>query len=291
MKKILLSILLFFISVPAFSQLAYITFEQDSPDSLIVTDSSNLWEIGIAHKTFLNTDSNNNHVIVTDTSGFYPNNIHSSFIIKPFCCFQASAGIRLEFKSKMDADTLRDGGYVEFSIDEGYTWTNVKYDNSFFVDTYLPDTLLNGEYGFTGKTDWRTVDFNYCFFSYQPVSIMYRFTFVGDSIDNSREGWMIDDLTLNGEACEGIQEINTNYHFSSVFPNPVSNTSFLKIQNQNSLISQVDFYDALGRKISTLNSLHQSNLPLSKDKFGEGIFFYRVELSNHKTDSGLFVVQ
>ena len=102
---------------------------------------------------------------------------------------------------------------------------------------------------------------------------------------------MIDDITIGVTNCEGIQEVHFPNQFSNIFPNPVSDISFLQIQNQNSLINQVDFYDALGRKISTLNHPHQSTIPVSREKFGEGIFFYRVGLSNHKTDSGSFVVQ
>ena len=296
MKKSLLVVSLLLYFQNCFCQTWLIDFE--SPDTLISIDSSagNIWQIGSPHKSLIDSSFNGTNAIVTDTINYYPPNNKSIFLLKlpsPFV-LNGNVGIQLDLNYKLDSDTLRDGGSIEVSFDNGSNWINLFYASSYSGanSSSLDDILFDGTHGISGNraSMWNSFERTTCLVSNQD-SVIFRFTFRSDSIDNGREGWLIDNIMATVIICEGIQEINTNYHFSSVFPDPVSNTSFLQIKNQNSLISQVDFYDVLGRKISSLIHPDQSDIAISKEKFDEGIFFYRVELSNHKVDSGTFVVQ
>ena len=113
---------------------------------------------------------------------------------------------------------------------------------------------------------------------------------LGIAIQKGRTGKFVSKETIMKKLSRWWLSSST-YHFSSVFPNPVSNISFLQIQTQNNPIKQVDFFDQLGRKISTVNSPNQFRIPINKEKFSDGIFFYRIRLLNGTTDSGSFIVE
>lgn len=287
MKKIILLFgpILFLQNV--FGQTFLIDFESPNPAVSIDTTPGNLWQIATPQKSFIN--SVYNKVIITDSVNFYPPNNQSSFILKIPASYITGGTLLISLSYIIDTDTLRDGGTIDYSVDGGVDWYQ---GNNFDFGQIFPDMLYDGSFGLSGRSDWTSLSFFACnIWSSNNDSLWLRFTFKSDSINNQRDGWAIDDISVQYIDCGGVQEINTNYHFSSVFPNPVSNTSLLQIKSQNSFIRRVDFYDALGRRVSSPDHPHQNNIPISKEKFGEGIFFYHVELANHERDSGTFVVQ
>jgi hypothetical protein len=291
-KKIFFLFLLSILSIPSFSQCDWFSdFEPGYPDFSIIPDSTHLWQVGLANKNFLNTVLDSDHIIITDTLADYPNNVNSSFTIFPFCYLVGDQATLLTFDIKIDADTLRDGLYIEFSLDGGFIWTNIKYDSwAPYNDTELSDTLANGEYGFSGREE-KSVGFASCVSYNVTGPIMFRFNFISDSIDNHREGCMIDNISVTHLQCEGIEEITGNYHFSGVYPNLVSNISFLQIKNQNQKIKSIQFFSSLGMLEKTISQPYQNNFPILKKDFSPGIYFYRIQLVNGKMDEGKFLVK
>ena len=193
-----------------------ITFENQRDYLRIDTSARNIWVIGTPAKEFLNAAYSGGKGIITDSAGYYPAENHSFFELvlvegeEPFDVDYYSFGI--EFRHRYDTDTLRDGGYITISYDNGHTWTNIIHDTlgpycltpSPWVGKNLyscADSLATGENGFSGRSDgWVTTSFDWRMCMVKNTSIfdttILRFNFVSDSIDHSKEGWLIDDIRL-----------------------------------------------------------------------------------------------
>jgi hypothetical protein len=155
--------------------------------------------------------------------------------------------------------SLTDYGYIDFSPDKGGTW-------------YRADTSINNGYcsfgavqelpTFTGNSNgWK--HFYYCLQVPFPVAngdtILYRFTFISDSIQTNKDGLMFDNLHFE-DWTEGIQEVQNN-RLISISPNPtsdeliihrtkVSNNSRIQILNYTGQVLY-DNSDFIGEPINT----------------------------------------
>lgn len=243
MNKLLLFLFCSF-SLLTYGQFEYpfdtLDFESPYEYILLNSDSANLWQIGAPQKSWLNTPTSGVNAIVTDTVAFYPNNNHSYFDLQIGFFNHPAFDINcfVMFSHKLDSDTLHDGGYLTTSMDYGETWNdvftplnfdfvldNIQYDGfNFYIQN--EDTLFNGESGFSGKRDWETTFIGWTVYLVEPPvlsppvtdTLLVRFNFISDSLDNQREGWMIDDIILGSVRNSSIGE---NEPFvKSVFPNP-----------------------------------------------------------------------
>ena len=104
---------------------------------------------------------------------------------------------------KLDLDTSFDGAIVEYSTDSGSTWQNVfnnPYVYNFYgFDTTTADSLVTGDYAFSGTDSvWRDIwlCFDYSFL-WNLDTFTLRYRLVSDSVDNQKEGWMIDNFRFH----------------------------------------------------------------------------------------------
>lgn len=249
-------------------------FDTTCSNIYIDTTSSNLWEIGNPHKTIFNSSINGDKVIITDTSLNYPINSKSNFILRTKYNY-AYHDIIISFRHRYDTDTLVDGGYIEVSVDNGINWNNVIEPNMpFFYMNFLSenfysfgDRLTNNQFGFSGySSDWIESKFQIIFS--HPIrqeldTILFRFNFISDSIDNNREGWIIDDFKIQyAEFMGGIGEKN-NYINEMIYPKPNSGTFTVKL-NEQMEVQELKLLDELGRTVKTLDAKSQKfelNLP------------------------------
>ncbi len=289
MRNTLLFLFLTILSNETIAQSIEISFDTISQFVIIDTAANNTWQRGITEKCFFGNYWSDHKSMVTDTLNAYPSNNLSTFIFKfPFFVGDV-LGFYLGIDMRLDADSLRDGGYVEYSIDNGSTWYNLREISS--NPNLFTDTLLGGIYGATGIRY-----FDPCFSGYYCMTEgsgypEFKFVFKSDSSDNHRCGWAIRSLYASIAICEGIEEINTNYHFASVFPNPVVNTSLLQINNENKKIISVEFFNSLGTNVKSFSNLHASTIQIPRKDFSNGVYLFRVQLADGKTDAGTFVVQ
>lgn len=228
MKRFFLSLTLTFIAATSFGQGVWgIDFEVITVLDRVLVDTihdpNNIWQIGHPNKLIFNTAYSNPNAIVTDTLGFYPTNDTSSFTI----IHLASLGWVLNYPKVdiggwyyVNSDTLTDYGYIDFSTDLGNTW--YKADSSEGSCSWGAVEELPT---FTGNSNgWK--HFYYCltpqseFPIDQGDTILYRFTFISDSVQTNKEGLMFDDLHFEDWA-EGIEEFQ-NDNLISIFPNPTS---------------------------------------------------------------------
>lgn len=291
MKKILLSISLTLVAASLFAQPTWdIDFENTTWLYRVIIDTTsnpnNIWQIGHPCKTLFNSANSNPNVIVTDTTNPYPINDTSSFTV----IHLASSGWGLGYPKvdiggyySVNSDSLTDYGYIDFSPDLGSTWFRADSSVGFCTWGAVEDLPT-----FTGNSNgWK--HFYYCLQVPFPVAfddtILYRFTFISDSVQSNKDGLMFDDLRFEDWA-EGIQEIQ-NDNLISVFPNPTSNelrihitkvTDKMRVQVLN-YTGQV-LYDNPNYKEEPINTLH----------FDNGI--YLVKYSDTKSFAiKLFVVQ
>jgi len=193
----------------------------------IDTSSSNIWQIGQPQKIIFDTAATFPNAIVTDTSNYYPTNNTSSFSFGVDPQWFGWGILALQWKQKLDMDIDYDGGIIEFSSDTGNTWKNVfnnPYVYNFYgFDTANQDTLISGDYAFSGtdstwKDIWLCFDLSWLSFS---DSLMFRYTLKSDAIDNNKEGWIIDNLISHITIIHTVNEIKQEKYMTAV-PNPTT---------------------------------------------------------------------
>src|ERR1035437_1425587 len=250
MRKSVFFLLLIVGNINLFSQgsisLSFETNQLQNANFWIDASPQNTWQIGVPHKLFFDSAYSKPNCIVTDAIQNYPINCQSSFTLSLHnngCtnCFVGQPF--LQFTHKYDTDSLHDGGVVEVSFNSGITWKNIILDsivnpiatigwgsqgqNFYSVNDTITsvDTITGRIPAFTGKSNgWiqSSYRFSGCIYNFPIDSIMVRFTFKSDSINNPKEGWMIDNIYFGVLVCESVPEIQ-NDNLISVYPNPASN--------------------------------------------------------------------
>ena len=208
------------------------------PSSIYIeldTSATNIWQIGAPQKTIFDSAATTPNVIVTDTINFYPVNNNSSFqfTVVPWVPWGILA---IQWKQKLDMDAGLDGGIIEFSVDSGTTWQNA-FNNPNVYNFYgfqqtNKDTLPNGVIAFSGTdSTWR--DIWLCYDMSWLInfndSVMIRFSFTSDSIDNNKEGWMIDNLIVHLTSIHTVNEVKQE-EYIKVYPNPGNDFIYIETQ-------------------------------------------------------------
>lgn len=192
-------------------------------------------------------------ILATNLNSTYPSNNNSSFIIKVFKGWlPAWNELDLYLVHKYDTDSLHDGGYIEISYDGGKNWANISNDTLGSVERSggyeQTGKLPNGNYSFTGKTN----KWEYSVFSLKNTSATeceaikgldsawVRFTFLSDSIDNKKNGWVILDISIQiWELCySSVNDLQIKNVFIS--PNPVS--GYLNIETSHAILKPYDIF-------------------------------------------------
>lgn len=284
-------------------------FEEVCNMLYIPDDSSNLWQVGKPQKTLFDTAYSPDMVIITDTVSNYPMGNHSWFQIS-VQGYQYMSLI-LSFMHRIDSDSGRDGGYVEISTDSGNTWINLVWDTCNFSTSSpcpyyilqenfyaISDTLYNGQPGFSGTSDgWVHSQFQWIWdFPVKPGrkdsvmsgmsdSIMFRFHFISDSIDNGREGWMIDNIKISSVNLGfAVNNIRKNKIQLNVFPNPVSDHVLISFDNPRQLFHSIYITNITGGVVRKMENVRSDRLQIDRDNLPAGI--YLVTIQNEKGEGG-----
>ncbi len=221
------------------------------------TAKQNVWQIGRPHKHYFDSAFSRPKVLVTDTSLPYPIKNTSRFSFKiPELSFSRSMLV-LQWIQKIDMDSARDGGYLEYSCDKGKTWTNgfsSKYVYNFYGFNAANKMILaNGDTAFSGTdSTWRDVWFCLNLNALPPVdTLQFRFTFLSDSINHNREGWMIDNMNAHINTLHPVNEVKNDPYFT-VYPRLTTGTIYIKLKPENnSKIQEAQLYDESGRLVAS----------------------------------------
>lgn len=253
------------------------------------TANQNIWQIGKPQKIIFDSASTLPNAIVTDTINFYPTNNTSRFIAK-IPIITSPWIFALQWKQKLDLDAGFDGGIIEYSKDTGNTWLNV-FNNPFVYnfygfDTLNADTLPGGQFAFSGKdTTWR--DIWLCFQStwLQPIdTLLIRFTLLSDSVNNNKEGWLIDNMMGHITIGHTIKEVEQK-NYINVYPNPVNNRVYIQLQKQlkSHIIENMELMDLSGRVVERWSHI-PTKFWFDTHNYADGKYFLKIK-TNIKSET------
>ena len=299
MKK---NISLVFLLIQVFSGLSQSTiFYSDSinfeePCNYLNVDSSstNLWQIGTPSKIIFNTAYSMPFAIITDTINYYSSNNHSNFILKlePESIGEDGGQTFISFWHKFDTDSINDYGVVEVSYDEGNDW-KVLYTDTSYVIYYERNGSYAGPRLATGQSNGWVFD-NIVFDFYLtgtgiPENIWLRFSFYSDSVQDDKEGWMIDNIQITGVMPWGIEENNIFYSYP--YPNPCQEYLSIvvpKYENQNFTLF---VYDLFGKLIES-KKFAGEKIQINTLQYINGIYCYQITNNDDKGRSpGKFIIK
>lgn len=280
----------------AFSQMQQQTQYFDGADTSTVdailisidTSSSNVWQVGKPQKTIFNSAATDPNVMITDTINSYPVNNRSSFqfTYQPLTSWGILA---LQWKQKLDMEQGKDGGIIEFSVDNGTTWQNA-FNNPHVYNFYgynsnNKDTLATGEYAFSGKdTTWRDVwlCFDMTWLSWN-TNVLVRFTLLSDSTDTQQEGWMIDNMMTHLTVFHtAIAAAQTEY--MRVYPNPATHLIYIEAQKIQAfhIIEKMTLKDTQGKIIEEWENI-PTRYFIDSRKYSSGLYYLTIK-TNIRTE-------
>ncbi len=117
--------------------------------------------------------------------------------------------------------------------------------------------------------------------------MILRFNFISDSIDNSREGWLIDSIRIYsvdiGDGTHGI----TNNSELLVSPNPAE--EFVNISFGNSVSGRIVIFDLRGKEVFRSEIEKVKNLRIDTGEIPSGVYIVKV-VSENSVMSAKFIV-
>lgn len=260
-----------------------------------VSNPNNCWEIGTPNKATFDSAYNSAKAILTKLNTTYPVNDTSSFIIS----HQADYALDLfgymwiNAYYKIDSDTLTDCGTVEFSPDNGNTWIDLLQDTTYYqmglYRWYPYKPVFSGRQPGWQIFDLQINDINHVFNIHLGDTVLFKFTFISDSVQTFKDGWMFDNIDVN-DWWEGIADVNKLNSHLTIFPNPVSSQTIIKsdIVLKN---ASLDIYDVCGKKVDELNNLSGNTVLYKRHNLSKGIYFIQITEKNILIATDKFIVE
>jgi hypothetical protein len=195
----------------------------------------------------------------------------------------------------MDAD--HDGGLIEYSIDHGNKWVSV-FNNPFVYNFYgfkpqNKDTLDNAEVGFSGQdTTWRDIwlCFSMSWMQQAQDTIYFRYTFKSDSIDNKKEGWLIDNMMARITIIHTVTEIKQEKYLN-VFPNPANDLIYIEAQKLQGyhIIEQMILVNTIGQVVDEWKNI-PTKFYFDAKKYKSGSYYLHIK-TNIKSETIPILIQ
>lgn len=245
-----------------------------------VSNPNNIWQIGAPQKTVFTSASSFPNVIVTDTINPYSVNDTSTFSLS----FLAGQGftwphtVLLGGAYKVDTDHLSDYGKIEFSPNNGETWvdllTDTVYENMGCYYWVTDKPVLTGT-----STDWKyfhvwLAGFGSVFDIQDGDTIIYKFSFISDSIQTNKDGLMYDDLSFE-DSVEGLEELGYGRLKSECFPNPATDRLTIAFDNKLSASFDVHIFDTSGRQVYQ-SKTNAETVDVSIESLSKGLYFFKL---------------
>jgi len=252
----------------------------------------NSWQIGHANKPMADSSVCNSKLIVTDTTQPYPVNDTSIFIIKSL----VTPGIYYDGRMfsgyyYVQTDSLKDYGKIEFSPDRGLTWIDMINDTN-----YTYNFQWNPKPVFTGKSHscrlfWGSFfDLGSTFNLNLGDTVLFRFTFISDSVFDNLSGLMIDDIHLN-DFVEGMSEIRFKTIRTNIFPNPGNDFFTIDFDNPGSHAFELKIYDIRSKMVFRQDNITGSKIFLDTKQYSPDTYIYKLtDIEAKKRGWGKFVI-
>lgn len=299
--KYIYTIILLFSSAFALGQGYYdyeINFEDTSQYFRInidtISNPNNIWQIGEPQKSILSYAYSTPNVIITDTIEFYPKNDTSTFSIMHICDigFHYGHTVILAGYYMSDCDSLSDFGKIEFTHDMGSTWINLIDDSVYsdYIDWATQKPALTGH-----VPAWTY--FNVSLSELGPIlniefedTVYYKFTFISDSIENSKGGLMFDDLYFE-DSYQVIDEGSNSKLSVDVFPIPTSSMLTFEIESIENSPILLELFDLNGKSILSTKYNDQDLININVESFQPGLYIFHITtIDTGRKATGKFVV-
>lgn len=225
-------------------------------------DSFNVWQVGPPQKYFFDEAYSPPNVLITDTTQPYPAYDTSTVYFKAPLSFQGFGIWAFQWMQKLHFGP-GDGGVVEFSLDDGASWSNVFY--SPYVYNFFGYEQANYGYtyddGFVGEdTVWRNIwvciDLSWA--SSLNNEVLFRFTSVSDSTGGGQiyDGWMIDNIVSQETWIHTLNEVKPD-GYMTVFPNPASERINIVTEKKNEfhIIEELTLYASNGEVVKQYHNV------------------------------------
>jgi len=260
----------------------YMTFDDTLNLNHLIIDTlsnpSNIWQIGTPSKPGFGSAYTPPHVIATDTINPYPIGNHSSFLIWNI----ADGGFAFDYIVKLagwyqvNSDSLHDYGLIEFSPDNGTTWVDLINDTS--IQSHI--VWETDKPVLTGKSQsWQYFAVNLqdlgIYFNIQEGdTVLYRFTFISDSLFDNLPGLMYDQLWFE-DWVESIFDGTVNSSGCLAYPNPASENVILECQNHFGNGINVVIKNFYGQDVFT-ERFESKMIKIPLQNLSPGIYFYQI---------------
>ena len=253
-----------------------------------ISTSNNIWEIGIPNKNKFDSALSLPNAICTDLNNPYPINDTSLFIISNIANggFEYCHTVILAGKYKVDTDTLNDFGKIEFSPNNGQTWIDLLTD-TIYAQKYCYE-WWSEKPNFTGLSlEWREfyvwlagfgIEFDIGDYNNYDT-VQYRFSFISDSLQTNKDGWILDDLRFI-DYVESIELEKLNTFNSIAYPNPAQNIVTISFSNEFKKKFNIALFDNYGRLLKSIDTKKEDN-DIDVGDLLTGQYYYRIR---HKND-------
>ena len=266
------------------------TFESASDNLVTETSGSGggllgLWQRGTPVKTLLNVGGTVSSAYATGLNGNHPDKATGYLYTK---CYDLTLVTNPVLSFKMAFDIEKDWDYmnVEYTIDQGKTWTilgastDANWYNSNSTANGLPGKQWTGigedvnNLGGTNAT-LHTYSFDLAAFK-NEANIIFRFKFLADDAANE-EGAIVDDLVITGVL--PVEEFN-EIEGLAISPNPSSSIFNINwVQGTNFSISVFDLTGKLILQEKRISSaVNQFELDMSK--YSKGIYVAKIKVDD-----------
>lgn len=190
-----------------------------------ISNRNGLWQVGSPQKAVFTSAQSPPRAIVTDTVQPYPVNDTSSFTVVNIASgygWLYPHTVMLSGYYQVHSDTLTDFGTIELSPDNGTTWIDLINDTlySAYYQWWSTVPVLSGNSnGWKYFSTWLS-PLGPLFNVQLNDTILFRFTFISDSIQTNKDGLIFDDLVFE-DWIEGVPFIRDDDRVS-IYPNPTN---------------------------------------------------------------------
>lgn len=248
-------------------------------------NNNNDWQIGKPLKTVFDSAVSFPNVIVTDTVNSYVINDTSVFLISNSRVYPLAGWLDLNGKYYVNTDTLTDYGIIEFSPDSGISWLNLLTYQSNAISWGNKPVLSGNSNGW--KSFWCSILITDTFSSCgaQGSPLLFRFTFISDSVQTNKDGLMYDNLFFH-EGWESINETRDD-DMITVFPIPASGE--ISIHKKHiSKQESIQVYDLKGELV--FENLNFTGVTINLQQLNNGIYLLKY-LTDKNYSLKKFIVQ
>lgn len=279
---------------------------ETTTDNLVAFDlnsTTSTWQRGLAAGTTLsNAVAGSSQVYGTNLSGIHGDN-GTYYLVSQ--CYNLSnlENTKVKFDMAFDIEIDFDVLYMEYSIDNGTTWSVL--GNASDVDWYNSSTPTNNSCvncigkqwtGEAGNASTHSAGgINGTMHNYQhslsafdatgsaATNILFRFTYKSDA-GFANEGAIIDNFVIEGTP-SSLGTVSNEFKNLNVYPNPTND--IITIQSTDVLEdAAIVIYDITGRQLNQnlrLNKINSNSLTVDFSSFANGTYFLTIKTNNNQS--------